>query len=370
VTPLSSSMSRLLCANAALAGALCLGAGPRAGEVGLLYRAAPGCPGEATFRERVADLYDLDDPFTPAGAAAPSALDVAITAEGNGYLATMIHRDRDGTELARSTERNRSCNILVFVAAHRMRLAIAPRPRAPATGAPPPSHAPNAPPASAGEQDLARRLDRLEEAREAQEETIHALERNNRAQDERIAKLTRDLEELKKMNLTYTLSAGVLMTANLTSNVGPGVWVGGDLRSGPLSVGLDLRAVLPSRFEVGPFDLDLSQYVGLLTPCGRYSVFFGCGVAGVGVQVDHDSNYATPGSPTIFQPVVQLGGRVGVEVPLGESRFALRGWGEVLYSTPKVTFGYINEGVYEDRPDVSAFFGLGLVARLGGDGGQ
>ena len=169
------------------------------------------------------------------------------------------------------------------------------------------------------------------------------------------------------MDLTYTLSAGVLMTANLTSNVGPGVWVAGDLRSGPLMLGLDLRAVLPSRVEVGPFDRDLSQLVGLLTPCGRYSVFFGCAVAGAGVQISHDSNYPTD-TPTGFGPLVQLGARVGVEVPLGESRFAIRGWGEVLYTTPSWEFGYVDEGVYADRPDVSGFFGLGFVVKLGKEG--
>jgi hypothetical protein len=351
-----SRMPKLTYLGAALAAVLCVGAGPPPApverDVTLSYRAAEGCPGEGAFRERVADLYGFRDPFPRAGAS--WSVDIAIEPTDGGYQGTLRLLAADGTVRSRLTERHEICDGLAYVLAHRVRLLVAPRVRAEAIARPP------AESGAAGERDLARRLDRLEEKVEAHEEKL-------RTQREQIKKLTRDLEELKKMNLTYTLSAGVLMTANLTSDVGPGVWVGGDLRSGPLSLGLELRGVLPARFEVGPYDTDVSSFVGLLTPCGRYSVFFGCAVAGVGVQIDHDSNFGAvaPGYETTgFVPLVQLGGRIGVEVPLGESRFALRGWGEVLYSTPSVYFGY-NDEFFADRPDVSAFFGLGLVVKLG-----
>ncbi len=172
------------------------------------------------------------------------------------------------------------------------------------------------------------------------------------------------------MDLTYALSAGALITANLTPDVGPGVWLGGEVRAGPLSVGLELRAVLPSRVQVGPYDADLSNYVALVVPCGRYSYFFGCAVAGGGFAMGYDSN--APGGT--FSPsgsMLQLGARLGAEVPFAENRFAARAWGEVLYSTPHVSLGYDTvNGVptYNwDRPDVSAFFGLGLVVKFGNE---
>jgi hypothetical protein len=234
------------------------------------------------------------------------------------------------------------------------------RPASPApAGAPPADSVPD----RRDQEKVWRRLDRLEEATRAQDGKIEAL-------GEQLAKLKNGLagEKKRNMNLTYALSTGVLMTANLTSNVGPGVWLAGGLRSGPLMLGIDLRAVLPSQVVVGPYDLDLSQLVGLLTPCGRYSVFFGCVVAGAGVQIGHDSNVGIlpPGqSNTQSSPLVQLGGRLGVEVPLGESRFAVQGWGEVLYTTPSWEFRYNHGEFVTERPDVSAFFGLGFVVKLG-----
>jgi hypothetical protein len=359
ISPFPSKMPKLTSLGASLAAVFCVGAGPPPApverDVTLSYRAAEGCPGEGAFRERVADLYDFRDPFPRAGAS--WSVDIAIEPTDGGYQGTLRLLAADGTVRSRLTERHEVCDGLAYVLAHRVRLLVAPRVRAEASVRPPAGSG------AAGERDLARRLDRLEEKVEAHEEKL-------RTQREQIKKLTRDLEELKKMNLTYTLSAGVLMTANLTSDVGPGVWVGGDLRSGPLSLGLELRGVLPARFEVGLYDQDVSQFVGLLTPCGRYSVFFGCGVAGLGTQFNHDSDFEglAPGqSPTRTQLLVQLGGRVGVEVPLGESRFAIRGWGEVLYSTPSLTTTYAAEGYSAKRPDVSAFFGLGLVVKLGPD---
>jgi hypothetical protein len=171
------------------------------------------------------------------------------------------------------------------------------------------------------------------------------------------------------MDLTYALSAGALITANLTPNVGPGVWLGGEVRAGPISLGLELRAVLPSRVQVGPYDTDLSNYVALVVPCGRYSYFFGCVVAGGGLRIDYDSN-APDGDTTGAGSMLQLGARLGGEVPFAENRFAVRAWGEVLYSTPSYFIGYdavngVNPKYGWDRPDVSAFFGLGFVVKFG-----
>lgn len=185
-----------------------------------------------------------------------------------------------------------------------------------------------------------------------------------------------DDEKKRKMDLTYALSVGAFLTANLTNNVGPGAWVGGELRTGPLSLGLELRTVFPSAIKAPPvnghdpgFDYDLSQYVALLTPCGRYSYFFGCAVAGAGAQLSYDSNFPG-GTKSGTNPLIQLGGRIGVEIPFGESVFAGRAWGEVLYATPPTKINYISpEATYTGaRPDVSAFFGVGLIVKFGKEG--
>lgn len=337
-----------------LAALLCLGASPSPRNVALEYAAPPGCPVEASFREWVADMYEFKDPFVPKDAAGTFTFHVSIEKVETTYLGTMLALNADGTVRTRSVDRNDNCDALVYEVAHGVRLLVLPAP----SPAPPPAPARD----PDEERKLWRRLDQLEEANEARDEQIKQLLK-------RIDKLEEDLEdEKRKMNLTYSVFTGALLSANLTSNVGPGFWVGGDLRIDPISIGLEFRAVLPSQVVVGPYDLDLSQFVGLLTPCGRYSIFFGCAVAGAGAQIDHDSNFHPSVPTTGSSALVQLGGRIGVEVPLGDSRFAIRGWGEVLYSTPSVGFTY-GEGstvtASVDRPDVSAFFGLGLVVRLG-----
>lgn len=329
---------------------LCLGASPAPGNVALEYSAPPGCPIEARFRERVEDLYGFQDPFVPTETAGSFLLRVTIEQVGTTYLAKLLVLNPDGTVRTRSTEFHENCDALVYDVTHTVRILV--------LAAPPPAPPPGPVRDPEAEKKLWRRLDHMEEITEAQGEQIRKLLK-------RLDKLENDLkDEKRKMNLTYSVFTGALLTANLTPDVGPGVWVGGDLRIDPISIGLEFRVVLPSPVVVGPNDLDLSQFVGLLTPCGRYFVFFGCAVAGAGAEIDHDSNFHPDVPPTRYAPLVQLGGRVGVEVPLGESPFSIRGWGEVLYSTPRVKFSYDNES-FAYRPDVSAFFGLGFVVRLG-----
>jgi hypothetical protein len=347
--------------GAALAGALCLGAGapavpePRAGDVGITYEHPPGCPVEGLFREWTADLYGFGDPFVDDGVQATFWLQVKVERSGSGYLARALLLGPGVNVRARFAAHHESCDAVMYDLAHRVRQVVQPAPRV--QPAPPPRAAPEPEADKAG-----RRMDRLEEANEA-------LEEQNRALGARMARLERELDERKKrMNLTYTLAVGALMTAHYTSDVGPGVWLSGALWSGPLGLGLDLRAVLPARIAIGPYDRDLSQLAALVTPCARYSIFFGCAVAGAGVQIDADNDVVfAPGYPNVgYVELVQLGGRLGVDVPLGESRFAVRGWAEVLYSPISPRLSY-SDGPVTVVPDVSAFFGLGFVIKLGNE---
>lgn len=329
-----------------------------AGDTALDYR-APGsvCPSDATFRERASDLYGFEDPFVPSGIRARTLIRVEITKTQVGYRGVISVMDPATGALLRQSgeEEQSSCDSLVWVLSHRMRLVVSPRPTA---KSPAPVEEPNKDP------EIQRRLDALEEAAEDQEEINHELRTKIAALQQALAD-----EKKRKMDLTYALSAGALLTANLTSNVGPGAWVGGELRAGPIALGLELRTVFPAPLAAGPYDFDLSQYVALLTPCGRYSYFFGCVIAGAGAQLSYDSNFPG-GTRSRTSPLIQVGGRVGAELPFGDTPLSGRAWGEVLYSTPPTDINYIETDVTYTaaRPDVSVFFGIGLVVRFGKEG--
>lgn len=361
-----------------VAAVLCLAADPSesdapptlwyvdAGDTALDYRVpGPSCPSEETFRERVSDLYGFEDPFVPNGIRAHTLVRIEVSKTRAGYRGSILVVDPATSQLLRQSaeEEQASCDDLVWVLSHRMRLVISPKPTA---TRPAPAQDPKK------DAEILRRLDALEETTGDQDATIQRLRLKITTLEEALAE-----EKKRKMDLNYALSVGAFLTANLTNNVGPGVWVGGELRTGPISLGLELRTVLPSSIASEPLptygvlDYDLSQYVALLTPCGRYSYFFGCAVAGAGAQLVYDSNFPG-GAKSAVDAILQLGGRVGLEVPLGDTRFAGRAWGEVLYTTPH-TFVSYNEpdtGVRHPtpRPDVSGFFGLGLVLRFGKEG--
>ena len=192
-----STTTRLRCLLAlgtAFASALCLGAGgapPVAGNVALEYHVPPGCPEEAAFRERAADMFAFRDPFVAAGTRASSTLRVEITREGKGFRGTLTLLGADGNAAASTQERHGNCDALVFMLAHRVRLALRSAPVAPA--APPP-----APVLDPRVEALGRRLDRLEETNEAQDAKIAAQAAEIAAQRAWIAKLQRDLETRRR----------------------------------------------------------------------------------------------------------------------------------------------------------------------------
>ncbi len=345
---------------ALVTGLICLGAAPGrllatdAGDVALEYRVPADCPDERTFRERAADLFDFRDPFVPAGAKATTNIRVDVTHDVAGYHGRVIvYNPANGDTYRMSTEDHRECDNLAWILSHRVGMIIEKTGRFAIVS--------GKPAAPVKDEATQRRLDAMEEAIEDQRDISRDL-------SSKMAALQKALDEEKKkrkMDLTYALSAGALITANLTSNVGPGAWVGGELRTGPIGLGLELRAVIPSQVVLGPYDFDFSRYVALLTPCGRYSYFFGCVVAGAGAQLSYDSNFPG-GSKSAVDPFLQLGGRIGVDIPFGDSRFGARAWGEVLYGTPTVQITI--DPYMATIPEVSAFFGVGLVVRFGKDG--
>lgn len=350
-----------------------VGDAPRPGRVKLVYVLEPGtrgCDDEAFFRRMVASELEVRDPFVLTGSATHE-LDVHIRKDAPGFRAAVKLRTAAGKEAYSREFLERTCADAVDRAVIVSMLTVFPpvRQADPRAATEPPTPTSGAAPA-----------DSTASSPGEMERRIHALEARANVQTGRLDLLTARLEALEKgqadrtrketktrMDITWALSAGALITANLTPDVGPGVWLGGEGRSGPLSIGLEARVVLPSRVQVVKNDFDLSQYVLLFTPCGRYSYFFGCAVAGGGVQMVHDGSPGISPSSS-FAEMLQLGGRLGAEVPFGDSIFGARAWGEVLYSTPPTTSVYPISGTSWDRPDVSAIFGLGLVIKLNEEG--
>lgn len=347
--------------NAPASGSPSAGGAPAPGYVRLVYalgKGTAGCDSEVMFRRLVSSETGQPDPFVLKGAATHD-LEIGIRRDPPGFRTIIELRKADGTVLDHHEYAERTCADAVDRAVISVMLAVFPAP------APKQEEAPKGPgaPAAAKECDECAKRDA-------------ATQRELRDLEGRVLELTRRVDALEKtsrenrrrkgdMDLSFALSTGALITANLTSNVGPGVWVGADARIKVISVGIEARAVLPSPVFLGPYDFDYSQIVGLVTPCGRYSYFFGCVVAGAGAQILRDSNYPSPSPDTQASPLLQLGGRVGVEVPFGDTPLGARAWGEVLYMNPPTTFTYDERGYKWRREDVAAFFGLGLVVFLG-----
>ncbi len=162
----------------------------------------------------------------------------------------------------------------------------------------------------------------------------------------------------------FSLTLGAHLSGNLTPHAGAGMWVGAEIFTEPVSLGLEVRVNFPSRVSVGSTDLDVSHGFGLLVPCARYRAFLGCLLLGAGAELRYDSAPLPHRTGTLFLPVVSIGGRLGVEVPLGEGHTSGRLFGEVVHLEPRSVVEY--EGVRErwERPDIAAFLGIGLALGL------
>jgi len=181
------------------------------------------------------------------------------------------------------------------------------------------------------------------------------------------------------MDLAIVVSTTVLVTAGFTADAGPAVQLGAEVRGDWLSLGLELRGVLPgkvyARDRLNPAvnytserSVDISQLSGLLVPCVRFAKYFaGCGVVQAGGLISQ--------SPvqTGLAGFVAFGPRFAVEVPFAE-RFAVFAFGEALFA-PNLggnAFAFSRGGPNgEPAPNVvwvqsvvSGFFGAGLSVRF------
>lgn len=325
-------------------------ASPRSGHVQLVYTLGKGsktCDGEAMFRRLLAAELRQPDPFVLVGSPT-HRLQVRLWYDPPGFRAAIELRDTQGHVLTRREHLERTCADAVDRALIVVMLAVFP---------PPPSRSGSSPDRKVADQtarlseariqDLVARIDALEKVSEEEKRTAH-------------------------MDFTFAVAAGALMSANLTSNVGPGAWLSFDARTWHLSLGAEARVTFPSPVVLGPNDFDYTQVLGALVPCGRYSYFFGCFVVAGGAEIMRDSNLPgrTSYSDTVTAKLLQLGGRLGAEIPFGESRLGARVWGEVLGTLPPYNFYYFGTDYTWPRPQVSVYLGAGLFLKFGDQEGR
>ena len=181
-----------------------------------------------------------------------------------------------------------------------------------------------------------------------------------------------------RMDLSVGLNTYVMMTAFLSANVGPAVGIAGEVRGEVFGVTGEFRFVLPSRaYAVEPVpgatssypqEFDVSQLSALIVPCARYEYFLGCGVAQLGgLLVQTPVTYFSRFS-------FAVGPRLGFEVPFAEKRFAVFGFGEVLFFPARqgIDFTLPDPNKPEAPPAntrwlqslASGFFGAGFSVRF------
>lgn len=265
---------------------------PTFGEVSLDYRLGPGttgCPGEAAFRERAADVFDFRDPFVAKGKAAAARMRIEIVRAATGYQGTVFVLDPGGRPLAGAVELHDNCDALVWMLGHRMGLAIVRRPAAP----PPPS--PPAPPRPAPP------LQPLQVAHSpvCAPPPATALE---------------SAPALESPAFSMKVTAGAIATAGWTAGVGPGAWLGFEAHRQWFSLGLETRALFPAKTLTfsGGRSSEATTLSALLVPCAHWKLLFGCAFVEAGTYV-----FTVPGRPTEFAALLfSLGPRAGVDVPI------------------------------------------------------
>jgi hypothetical protein len=160
-----------------------------------------------------------------------------------------------------------------------------------------------------------------------------------------------------------------LMTAGFTADVGPGMWIGAELRpTKSFSIDLEVRGVFPAyvvaskpldptKPSLSPVKPDVSNVEALLVPCFRYSVLMACAVAHFGITNVQTPVYLSQGQSWGFGP------RLGVEIPLGD-RFAIRAYGDALFDFQPAQFDIFDRNLKWTQNVVSGFFGAGIVVNF------
>jgi hypothetical protein len=327
---------------------------PVEGAVALEYvlgKGAGGCPGEADFRERTQASFDYADPFVASGTAAPVKIRVAVAKAGPRYRGTVTIL-AEGRAARESAEEHENCDALVWVLANRMTLAIArkPKPACPACprceACPAPEPCP-APVPSKPEPP--------------KEETCDAA-----CVKKKVDELCQKYGHCPNMGPTLAIMGGGLLTAGWASVVGPGAFLGGEVKWEKFSIGVEARGTFPTqaqRYYKSPPTSDLFSFSGLIVPCGRYKWLLGCGLVEVGQWT-----FTVPNDPkgNASDLLLSLGLRGGVDVPLAAG-FSIRGFADFAFH-PLAPYVDVTDHTDPSQsirtwqlPWISGFFGLAVA---------
>jgi hypothetical protein len=256
---------------------------------------------------------------------------------------------QEGRKAAQSQDERATCEELVWALAFWMREAIEPAPAPPCPACPRCEACPAPKPCPVPEP--------------VKEEPCDAA-----CVEKKVDELCRKYGRCPNMGPTLTIMGGGLITAGWAAVVGPGAWLGGEVKWEKFSIGIEARGTFPTeaqRYYKSPPTSDLFSFSGLIVPCARWKWLLGCGLVEVGQWT-----FTVPNSPqgNNSDLLLSIGLRGGVDVPLAAG-FSIRGFADFAFhpyingvnvddlSAP----GFPKPVRSWDESWVSGFFGLGVA---------
>jgi len=331
----------------------------------LEYSAPPGCPDEATFKHEVAFVTDDNTGKDPFDTNAPDVVRVTFTKIRGGYRGRVQYTPAKGDPWSAEDTTGTLCLLIFRAVATTASLRIQDPPPKDSPAPEPTEPAPAEPTPAPPDPIASKRPEAFTPP------PIPQLQFNPPT-------LPRQPPSPPPppMDLTIVLSTTVLATAGFTADAGPAVQLGADIRGDWLSLGLELRGVLPGKVyardvwdptkESSERSFDVSQLTALLVPCVRFATYFaGCGVVQGGTLI-----LQTPAEMRL-QGFVGFGPRFAIEVPFAD-RFAAFAFGEALFAPSLRAYvldlpgpnGEPAPNVVWRRSVVSGFFGAGLSVKF------
>lgn len=155
-------------------------------------------------------------------------------------------------------------------------------------------------------------------------------------------------------------SIGALVAAGAAPAPAIGFLLGIGVRRGPLSIGVDGRADLPSSTGVTGGSVSASLLLVSLVPCLHYKIMSACALGGIGAFRADGQGVTDP--QHVAKPYGAVGGRLAIELPVG-SVLAFRVHADLLATLSQTTLRLDNHDVWT-TPPLSGAGGLSLVGTL------
>jgi hypothetical protein len=321
----------------------------RAGETALDYRRSKGaeaCPDEEELRLRSGAFFDDEDPFVESGVDAPGKVSIVISRAGGLYRGE-IRLQVKGEAAGVTRVEGASCSDVVWTLAQAVHLIVARKPAAPCPVCPACKTCPAPPPPAPPVRVIEQRCDA------ACEENV---------------KKKLCAQYGRCMGPTLSLMGGGLITLGWTLNVGPGLWLGGQVGWENFTIGVEARGMFPesmARSVDGGTLSDLVSFSGLVVPCARWKVLFGCAFVEAGNMI-----YTAPGRSdgkgdlSLF--LFALGPRAGVDIPIAGG-FSIRGFADLAIH-PDLPRAHVTDGLDPNKtvhtvgvPLINGFASIGVA---------